>query len=164
MVMTENSSYSRTHLRKRIINNSLIPYKCAICKIGPEWQGKPMPLILDHINGVNDDHRISNLRFVCSNCDCQLPTYKSKNRFKEGTEVGSSHSLENCSTWKRNRSMRLPSANFSLHFEGEPQSWGRWIQQAIREYGTAATAEDCKSSAFGLPWFESKCSHQFLDP
>jgi hypothetical protein len=97
-VMTKNSTYSRTHLRKRIIDNNLIPYRCAICAIGPEWQGKPMPLILDHINGVNDDHRISNLRFVCSNCDCQLPTYKSKNRSKEGTEVGSSHSLENCST------------------------------------------------------------------
>jgi len=41
--------------------------------------GKPMPLILDHINGINNDNRIENLRFVCSNCDTQLPTYKSKN-------------------------------------------------------------------------------------
>lgn len=48
--------------------------------LGSEWQGKPMPLILDHINGINNDNRLENLRFVCSNCDSQLPTYKSKNR------------------------------------------------------------------------------------
>ena len=30
------------------------------------------------------------------------------------------------------------------------------------EYGTAATAGDCKSPAFGLHWFESNCSHQIL--
>ena len=51
-----------------------------LCGIGPEWQGKPMPLILDHINGINNDNRLDNLRFVCSNCDSQLPTYKSRNR------------------------------------------------------------------------------------
>lgn len=39
-----------------------------------------MPLILDHVNGINNDNRIENLRFVCSNCDSQLHTYKSKNR------------------------------------------------------------------------------------
>ena len=45
-----------------------------------EWCGKPMPLILDHINGINNDNRLENLRFVCSNCDSQLDTYKSRNK------------------------------------------------------------------------------------
>jgi single-stranded DNA-specific DHH superfamily exonuclease len=39
-----------------------------------------MPLILDHINGINDDNRLENLRFLCSNCDSIQDTYKSKNR------------------------------------------------------------------------------------
>jgi len=43
-----------------------------------------MPLILDHINGVNNDNRLENLRFVCSNCDSQLDTYKSRNRKNRG--------------------------------------------------------------------------------
>jgi hypothetical protein len=79
-VFTENSSYPRHSLKARILSNALINYYCSCCGIGPEWQGNPMPLILDHINGINNDNRIENLRFVCSNCDTQLPTYKSKNR------------------------------------------------------------------------------------
>lgn len=54
-------------------------YKCSICGIS-EWCNKPLMLILDHINGIPDDWNIENLRLVCSNCDSQLPTYKSKNK------------------------------------------------------------------------------------
>lgn len=83
-VLVENSSYPRRCLKRRILADDLIDHKCAICGLEPIWQGKPMPLILDHINGVNNDNRIENLRFVCSNCDTQLPTYKSRNKRKGG--------------------------------------------------------------------------------
>lgn len=79
-VFVESSTYPRHRLKERIIAGNMIVYQCACCGIGPEWNGKPMPLILDHKNGVNNDNRLENLRFVCSNCDSQLPTYKSKNR------------------------------------------------------------------------------------
>ena len=79
-VLVEDSTYPRHCLKKRIIAEHLLKYTCAICEQPPEWQGKPMPLILDHINGVNNDNRLENLRFVCSNCDTQLPTYKSRNK------------------------------------------------------------------------------------
>lgn len=79
-VMIEHSTYARTCLRRRILSLNLIEYKCAICGTGPVWMNKTMPLVLDHINGVNNDNRLENLRFVCSNCDTQLPTYKSRNR------------------------------------------------------------------------------------
>ena len=79
-VLVENSKYPRHCLKKRVIDNNLINYVCGCCGIEPVWQGKPMPLILDHINGINNDNRIENLRFVCSNCDTQLPTYKSRNK------------------------------------------------------------------------------------
>lgn len=85
-VLVEDSSYPRHCLKKRILAENLIRYQCSCCGIGPEWNGKPMPLILDHINGINNDNRIDNLRFVCSNCDTQLPTYKSRNR--EGKAAG----------------------------------------------------------------------------
>lgn len=84
-----NSTYPRHCLKKRILSNQLIDYRCGCCGIGPEWNGKPMPLILDHINGINNDNRLDNLRFVCSNCDSQLDTYKSRNKNKlEGRVQG----------------------------------------------------------------------------
>ena len=79
LVFVVDSTYARHHLKNRIRAGKLIPYICAICGIDDVWCGKPMPLILDHINGINNDNRIENLRFVCSNCDSQLPTYKSRN-------------------------------------------------------------------------------------
>lgn len=80
VIFSEHSSYPRHCLKSRIRERNLIDYRCAICDSEPLWQGKPMPLILDHINGKNNDNRLENLRFVCSNCDSQLDTYKSRNR------------------------------------------------------------------------------------
>jgi len=53
--------------------------KCAICGIEPIWNDKPMPFILDHIDGNSDNNSRENIRMICSNCDSQLDTYKSKN-------------------------------------------------------------------------------------
>lgn len=54
--------------------------RCALCGGAANWQGLPLTLILDHIDGNPDNNRRENLRLVCPNCDSQLPTYKSRNR------------------------------------------------------------------------------------
>lgn len=94
VVFCENSTMARHSVKARIKTRNLIEYICGICGIGPIWQDKPMTLILDHINGVNNDNRLSNLRFVCSNCDSQLPTYKAKNKRKR-KPIGDGTCLEN---------------------------------------------------------------------
>lgn len=53
---------------------------CAICGMKPEWNGKELVFIIDHIDGHASNNSRSNLRAICPNCDSQLDTYKSKNK------------------------------------------------------------------------------------
>lgn len=78
-IFTENSNVARTTVRRYILTYNLIEYKCVFCGNQGEWLGKEMPLELDHINGINNDHRIENLRWLCPNCHSITPTYCRKN-------------------------------------------------------------------------------------
>lgn len=74
----ENSEISIPAIKQKVITRKLLPYICSGCKVGGEWQGKPLSLHLDHINGENTDHRLENLRFLCPNCHSQTRTYAGK--------------------------------------------------------------------------------------
>ena len=88
----ENSKHNRLLIRRTIIRENLIPYKCAICGI-TEWQGKTLSLELDHINGINNDNRLSNLRFLCPNCHSQTTTYGARNQKITESKYDISNSL-----------------------------------------------------------------------
>lgn len=81
-ILVKDSSYANiASLKKRILDNKLLEYKCQECGIS-DWNGKPLSLHLDHINGINNDHRLENLRFLCPNCHSQTDTYAGKNKGK----------------------------------------------------------------------------------
>jgi len=79
-ILIENSTYDTSNLRNRLYKEGLKTPICELCGQNEEWQGKKMSLILDHINGVHDDHRLENLRIVCPNCNATLLTHGGKNR------------------------------------------------------------------------------------
>jgi hypothetical protein len=78
-VFIENSKVRRGRIKELIIKENLIEYKCDGCGNCGEWMGKKIVLDLDHINGVNNDNRLENLRFLCPNCHSQTSTYKGRN-------------------------------------------------------------------------------------
>lgn len=79
-ILIENSQYSSTtSLKNKLYNEGLKERKCELCGQDENWNGKQMSLILDHINGVNNDNRIENLRIVCPNCNATLSTHGGKN-------------------------------------------------------------------------------------
>lgn len=77
-VLVENSNYSRTHLKLRLLKEKILENKCSICGQLPVWNNIPLTLELDHINGINNDNRLINLRIVCGHCHSQLSTTGSK--------------------------------------------------------------------------------------
>lgn len=74
MVGSSRVHYVRRHLAEEQA------YCCALCGGADEWQGMPLSLVLDHVDGDSTNNRRDNLRLVCPNCDSQLSTYKSRNR------------------------------------------------------------------------------------
>ncbi|MBI3650547.1 MAG: HNH endonuclease [Acidobacteria bacterium] len=52
-----------------------MPFQCAMCGIEAIWNGKPLMLTIDHINGHRHDNRRANLRFLCPNCHSQTSTF-----------------------------------------------------------------------------------------
>lgn len=78
-LLKPNCKHNRNITRRYIISNELLPYRCAICGLS-EWNGKTLSLELDHINGINNDNRLENLRFLCPNCHSQTTTYGSRNQ------------------------------------------------------------------------------------
>ena len=78
-VFIENSTASQSVLRRWYVKGQYSEYKCSICGLEPFWNGKELVLTLDHINGNHNDSRPSNLRWVCPNCDRQLPTFGGRN-------------------------------------------------------------------------------------
>lgn len=77
-ILVENSTHTRVHLKKRLIKEKILEYKCSICDNKGEWLNIKLSLQLDHINGINNDNRIENLRFLCPNCHSQTSTYCGK--------------------------------------------------------------------------------------
>lgn len=79
-ILVEDSDYLNTAgLRRRLIKEGLKEERCEICR-RTHWQGKPIPLQLDHINGNRRDNRLENLRILCANCHAQTDTWCGKNR------------------------------------------------------------------------------------
>lgn len=91
-ILKPNCKHARSVLRRYVIKNNLIPYRCAICGC-VEWQGRTLSLELDHINGINNDNRIENLRFLCPNCHSQTTTYGSRNQQRNDSEYEISDDL-----------------------------------------------------------------------
>ena len=60
-----------------------------------KWMNQQLTLQLDHINGISDDNRKENLRFLCPNCHSQTKTFGGNNiktnshnaRVDEGDEL-----------------------------------------------------------------------------
>jgi len=119
-IFKENSLYTnRDLIKKKLYQNNILEEKCNECKIGSEWNGKPLTLQLDHINGIYNDHRIENLQILCPNCHTQTQSYAGRNlekklkdkEEKERNKIGRSH-LRKFNPTKEELEKILKTTNF----------------------------------------------------
>jgi hypothetical protein len=94
-----------------------IPLRCDNVKCHyhvalPEWNGKPLPLILDHVDGVRSDNRPKRLRYLCPNCDAQLPTRGGRNKGR--VEISSGGYALKSASGQRNYNLVIEGGNLAI--------------------------------------------------
>lgn len=75
-VFRENSGIR--FVAKYVRRFSVLKYECVECGNQGSHNGKPLVLQIDHLNGVSDDNRVSNIRYLCPNCHSQTPTFSGR--------------------------------------------------------------------------------------
>lgn len=79
LVKSEKHYKESTKVLRRALIEIGIPHKCSKCGLQDEWNGEPIVIQIDHINGDSDDNTANNLRFLCPNCHSQTETYGTRN-------------------------------------------------------------------------------------
>jgi hypothetical protein len=84
-ILVVGSHYNRQRLKDRLYDAGLKQRRCELCGQAEVWRGRPMSLILDHVNGIAIDNRLENLRIVCPNCNATLDTHRGRQNRLDAT-------------------------------------------------------------------------------
>lgn len=129
-------TYQTAKLKERLIRAGLKINACEECGIQDVYNGKPIVMHLDHVDGNSCNHRLLNLRMLCPNCHSQTATYSGRNR-KNSNRM----TLEE----KRNEKRRLSKAKYDAFIaprlddlKHTTREFG-WIERLSKKWGVSHT-------------------------
>ena len=76
--LKKGTSIRSARLKSKLLKEKILENKCLICGQLPVWNGKPLVLELDHIDGDTTNNELSNLRIVCCHCHSQTSSFKGR--------------------------------------------------------------------------------------
>ena len=79
-VFVEQSPIPRSSLSRQVKRFNALEYRCSVCSNEGVWNGNKLALVVDHVNGISNDNRIENLRYMCPNCHSQTDTFGGRDR------------------------------------------------------------------------------------
>ena len=101
-LLVKDSNSGSSKLKKRLVEEHVLVDVCSICGQKPIWNGKPLVLELDHINGDYKDNRLENLRILCPHCHSQTDSFRGRSKrtyrlTKEQIKENALKVIEECS-------------------------------------------------------------------
>jgi HNH endonuclease len=131
--LVESSTYPRGKLKERLLAAGLKQRACEMCGQSEVWNGKLMSLVLDHVNGISNDHRLENLRIVCPNCNATLDTHCGRNVPRQRVCPSCGECFAPRHIRHRYCSMRCVGAANSEKLRGIPQPERRKVERPAYE-------------------------------
>ena len=74
-------------LLRRALEELGVPNECVLCGNPNMWQGQPLRLEVDHIDGDFHNNLRENLRLLCPNCHSQTPNFSGRSKGKYSAET-----------------------------------------------------------------------------
>lgn len=117
------------YIKKFAVKNTNVCEKCG----RSEWEGKPIPLQVHHLNGKHSDNRIENLQILCPNCHALTDNYCGKNATKRTTKEIIKETGEKLNKKIQEEEVRLKRTAEKLEIIKNSgidfQKWG-WVKKA----------------------------------
>lgn len=164
--LTKNSKMTSNRLKLKLFKSDILKEKCSECGIGNYYNNKPISLQLDHINGVNNDNRLENLRILCPNCHSQTDTYAGKLKKNRCSSCLCIISNDSTKCRKCNNSEKSNNEIFEIQKEElEKLIWTKTMVEIASDYGCSDKTIAKKIKKYNLEkpprgYFISKKNHQ----